>query len=371
MLERIIELRSSDPRRVKGALATPLTPELVPHVVPLLAWDAIATDATAVLRKLAPRCSGVLVDTLLDTMQEFAIRRRLPAILVVGEPELATWGLKRGLADTRFEVRYRCARALAHMRAGGHELGIEVTEVFAEIERELSVDSSVWQAHRLLDKDDDDVVLDRGREQMTRGLEHVFTLLGLALPTGPVRIALQALGTSDRMLRGTALEYLESVLPSELRALLWPHVEAPAGQEDDELETLVTALGEDESAWPTLWTAIEPTLTRMVSQPGFLDRRAQSEANCRAIVLAVMAQLRADNFGRLRSYIEARRSNRSRFTSWLRIVAKRVGTAYLRKRAGEPMPEVADMAAPRPADEIAADLMLSHASMIGRLDDEA
>jgi hypothetical protein len=390
VLERITDLRSSDPRRVKRALETPLTPDLVPHVVPLLAWDALATDATAVLRKIAPRCSGVLVDTLLDTKQEFAIRRRLPAILEVGEPGLATWGLWRGLADTRFEVRYRCAKALARMRdqteraaaminvapSNGATSEVDKAQVFAAIKRELSVDSSVWQNHKLLDptpRDDDDLVFDRARE-MTRGLEHVFTLLGLALPPGPVRIALQALGTKDRMLRGTALEYLESVLPSELRTLLWPHVESSGDKEDDELETLVTALGEDEAAWPKLWAAIEPVLGRMVAQPGFIDRRAPSEADSRAIVVAVMSQLRADNYARLRSYIEARRSNRSRFTSWLRIVAKRVGTAYLRKPPGEALPEVVDMAAPRAADEIAADLMMSHASIIADQevsDDEA
>ncbi len=370
VLARIGDLRSSDPKRVKRALATALTPELVPHVVGLLAWDQLAKDATTALRAIAPRCSGVLVDTLLDPKQEFSIKRWVPAILEVGEPGLATWGLWRGLSDSRFEVRYRCAKALAKLRATGHELALLEEEVFAAITRELSVDSSVWQDHRLLDPTPhDEVVFDRARE-MTRGLEHVFTLLGLALPSGPVRIALQAIGTSDRMLRGTALEYLESVLPTELRMLLWPHVESSGDQEDDELETLVTSLGEDDSAWPTLWAAIEPALTRMVAQPGFLDRRAPREEDCRNIVLAVMSQLRADNFRRLRAYNEARRSNRSRFTSWLRLVAKRVGTAYLRKRAGEPMSEVADMTAPRPSAEIIADLMESHASLVGSTRDD-
>jgi hypothetical protein len=53
----------------------------------------------------------------------------------------------------------------------------------------------------------------------------VFTVLGLALPAEPLRIALHAVQTDDPELRGTALEYLESVLPERVRELLWPFLE--------------------------------------------------------------------------------------------------------------------------------------------------
>ena len=53
-------------------------------------------------------------------------------------------------------------------------------------------------------------------------LSHVFSLLSLVLPREPLQIAFQGLQSSDRQLRGTALEYLEGVLPSAIRAGLWP-----------------------------------------------------------------------------------------------------------------------------------------------------
>jgi hypothetical protein len=56
-------------------------------------------------------------------------------------------------------------------------------------------------------------------------LEHVFTMLGLALPTEPLRIALHAVQTDDSALRETALEYLESILPADVRIQLWPLLE--------------------------------------------------------------------------------------------------------------------------------------------------
>jgi hypothetical protein len=54
-----------------------------------------------------------------------------------------------------------------------------------------------------------------------------FTLLSLVLPAEPLRIAFRGLHTDDPNLRGTALEYLEGVLPPAIRDRLWPFLEDP------------------------------------------------------------------------------------------------------------------------------------------------
>ena len=102
--------------------------------------------------------------------------------------------------------------------------------------------------------------------------------------------------------------------------------------DEEELETLVAAAAtQDEGAWQQLWAVIEPPLSRIIAQPRFLGRLGQREDDRRNIVVAVMARLRADSFGRLQMYLGARQSNpRLRFLSWLRVVAKRVGIDYLR-----------------------------------------
>ena len=56
-------------------------------------------------------------------------------------------------------------------------------------------------------------------------MAHVFTLLSIVLPPEPLRIAYRGLHTNDTALRGTALEYLESVLPADVREALWPFIE--------------------------------------------------------------------------------------------------------------------------------------------------
>ena len=41
-------------------------------------------------------------------------------------------------------------------------------------------------------------------------------------------MAFRALYHDDETYRGTALEYLDTVLPSEIREILWPHLGAAA-----------------------------------------------------------------------------------------------------------------------------------------------
>ena len=56
----------------------------------------------------------------------------------------------------------------------------------------------------------------------------MFTLLALVVPREPVQIAYRAVRGQDRAMRGTALEYLENVLPEDVRDALWPHLDAHA-----------------------------------------------------------------------------------------------------------------------------------------------
>jgi hypothetical protein len=100
--------------------------------------------------------------------------------------------------------------------------------VIAVVLREVTVERGVWESRQLIDAADDEwetPVVDVVRERANRSLEHVFTLLSLVLPRATVQLAYQGLHTNDPYLRGTALEYLESVLPETVRERLWPFLE--------------------------------------------------------------------------------------------------------------------------------------------------
>ena len=135
-----------------------------------------------------------------------------------------------GLADRRFEVRYQCGRALARITREQSDVRFAPARVHAAVVRELEVDRKVWETQHLLDGEGDDSspwldgVL---RVRLHRSVEHVFTLLSLTLEHETLTLTLRALESDDQALRGTALEYLENVLPDDVRKKLWPFLGQP------------------------------------------------------------------------------------------------------------------------------------------------
>src|SRR5262249_30828213 len=98
-----------------------------------------------------------------------------------------------------FEVRLRCGRALLALTDSHPELLQPFPAALPLVEQELS-----------------------GRGEVHLRREHVFNLLALALEREPVRIAARAFNTEDDYVRGTALEYLETVLSPRLFSAFRP-----------------------------------------------------------------------------------------------------------------------------------------------------
>ena len=223
----IMALKSRNRDKVLGVLRSEegLPPPLIPHVIPLLAWDPVSEDAVRALRKVAEERVGELIDALLDPNQPFAVRRRLARVFSVCVSQRAVDGLLLGLEDLRFEVRFQCGRSLASILEKNVRIRIDRERVFDVVRKEVAVGRPVWQSHRLLDNIDEEqrsFVDEFLKDRAGQSLAHVFTLLSLVLPTAPLQIAYRGLHTDDPKLRGTALEYLEGVLPQDLSQRLWP-----------------------------------------------------------------------------------------------------------------------------------------------------
>ena len=213
-------------QRALGAEPVPL--DLIEPTIELLAWDEVAPQAIKALRTLARTETAVFARHLLDPEEDFAIRRRLVTVLAASRRREAFESLFEAMRDRRFEVRYRAARALSFLAREIPGLQIDRDRVFEVVLREMAVERSIWETRQLIDLPDDDTspmeaeVL-RGRA--SRSLEHLFTLLSLVLPAETVRLAFHGLHTDDRHLRGTALEYLETVLPEMVWQKLWPFLD--------------------------------------------------------------------------------------------------------------------------------------------------
>jgi ATP:ADP antiporter, AAA family len=254
-------IRMGNAREVRAALAAhPLAADQVEEAIELLAWNDVAPDAIHALSDVAGNHTRVLLRHLLDPEEDFAIRRRLVNALAACRTVEVFNGVFDALQDQRFEVRYRAGRALIPMAEGIQGLRVDRERVFGLVQSEMGVDRAIWETRQLIDLPDDEaspMEAELLRDRANRSLEHLFTLLSLILPRRTLRLAFHALHTDDPQLRGTALEYLETVLPEPIRVRLWallktgdtqPRVRGTADQAMRDLlasqETITLALAE-------------------------------------------------------------------------------------------------------------------------------
>jgi hypothetical protein len=201
----IADLRSHDPTRVRGALrALPRDPLMVGALVPLLDRRDILREVVGALESFGTRAAAQLVDALLDPDTPDAVRRRLPAVLRSCASPVARDGLTAGLSLPAFELRLRCGRALMALTEQHPALGVPREAALAAVELALGEEGHPGPPLR----------------------EHLLNLLTLGLEREPASIAARALDTDDVHLRGTALEYYETVLSPAVFASLQPHLVA-------------------------------------------------------------------------------------------------------------------------------------------------
>jgi hypothetical protein len=199
-----------------------LSPRLVPYAIPLLVGP-LSDYALFALRKVAEEHVGQLTDALVDPSQDYALRRQLARVFSICVSQRAADGLVAGLDDLRFDVRYQCARSLAAILDRNPRIRLDRDRILDVVLRELTVGRPVWEGRRLLGPSVHESPLDEFvRDRAGESLAHVFTLLALVLPRQPLQIAFRSLHSENARLRGTALEYLEGVLPADVRQRLWP-----------------------------------------------------------------------------------------------------------------------------------------------------
>jgi ATP:ADP antiporter, AAA family len=163
-------------------------------------------------------------------------------VFAVCVSQRAADGLVLGLDDARFDVRFQSARSLAAILEKNPVVQVDPRRIYALVLREVAVGRPVWENRRLLDGFISPSPLDEFvRDRAGQSLAHVFTLLSLVLPREPLQIAFRSLHSDDRQLRGTALEYLEGVLPTQIRHALSPFLVRPRTRRPAKLRHCVVA----------------------------------------------------------------------------------------------------------------------------------
>ncbi len=223
-------LRSENSETVIRTLQeTPVWPEThVQDIARLLARDAVLEHAVAALLACGEAAVPTLSRMLSDDNTDFVIRRRIPRVLAEMGGREADDALLDALTANRFEVRYRSTIALARRRAAGLTRSAKSIkmQVWEAVRLEVSRGRPVWEMQKLLDgePDEDDLVASRLGVRGELSLEHTFRLLSLILEPEVVRAAFHGIILDDDKLRSFSLEYLEQVLPADIRKKLWPFI---------------------------------------------------------------------------------------------------------------------------------------------------
>ena len=171
---------------------------------------------------------------MLNRDLDVSIRRRIPRIIGSLSGNRPTDALLDGLEDPRFEVRMQCARALVKASTGERPADLPPEPILAAVDRELAIGRVLWENHRQQQRDPaaagaewlDELLRDKSHGS----LEYVFTLLSLIHDRAPLMAAFRSLHLEDRRLRGTALEYLEGILPSRPAKCSGNPTGAPVGR---------------------------------------------------------------------------------------------------------------------------------------------
>lgn len=200
----LVDLRSSQAGAILRGLQS-AGPELALPMLALLGRDDVARDAARALSPFVPSMVGAIVDVVLDARRPSAVRRRAARLLSEVSSQHAASALTCALDVDARDVRHVSARVLLKMREKNPDLTFDAEASFARARREISVRTD-------------------GEPGDACDIEHAFNVLSLTLPREPMQLAYGAMFSRDPYLRGVALEYLDSVLPTDLRVLLSPRL---------------------------------------------------------------------------------------------------------------------------------------------------
>ena len=194
---------------------------LVPDLLDRLANRELRAEAAKALGEFGDTIIGTLRDHLGDSSVAIEARREIPAILVgVGTPAAARV-LMEHLLESDITLRFRTISALNKLCRLHPEVETDVQTLETVLAAEIL---GHYRSYQILDKmgaagDSQDPAV---RETIQQELERIFRLLGLLYPHLDLHAAYLGLQSKSVSVHGNALEFLDTVLKSQLRDMLMP-----------------------------------------------------------------------------------------------------------------------------------------------------
>jgi AAA family ATP:ADP antiporter len=203
----------------------------LPQLLDRLQSSRDRRDVRRALILFGERIVGTLGDYLTDPAVAFGIRRPLiPVLEEIGGPEAAYSLYRASRLEGDRRITDGALRSLLRLRRRTPELRLPEPLILEDLRLE-----NHRNGHRLIQlqtlRESEDQVL-RGfldrvvRERVDQSFLRIFRRLSLIHPEGPVMSAYRGLRSGKPRVRAQAIEYLDTLLPADLKRTLLPLVDA-------------------------------------------------------------------------------------------------------------------------------------------------
>lgn len=197
---------------------------LAPAVLQLLSHSELSDEAAKALARLGDAAVPLLSDCLADSSGPMKVRQLIPPILFsIGTPA-ATAVILENLLEPDAALRLHLISALNKIHHVHPEIALDMQLVETVLAAEIVGHYRSYQIQEALalPQTADEPVLGGLRESMQQELERIFRLLGLLYPHLDLHSVYFGLQSKNPSVYDNALEFLENVLKSQLRATLLP-----------------------------------------------------------------------------------------------------------------------------------------------------
>lgn len=198
---------------------------LIDRVIDRLREPDLAEAATAALGQFGDRIVGTLRDYLTDDEMPMEVRREVPKVLLAIGTRAAQAVLTESVLDRDVVLRYHTIAALNKLGQVHPERAVDRKLIESVLGAEIMGHYRSYQVLATLGtslQDAADPIAHGLRESMEKEAERVFRLLKILYPEYDMHSAHVGLQSLDPTVHDNAVEFLDSVLPPEVRALIVP-----------------------------------------------------------------------------------------------------------------------------------------------------
>ncbi len=238
----------------------------VGRIIERLAEPALVSAAVEALSQFGDRIVGTLRDMLVDAEGSIEVRRAIPEVLQSIGSAGAQAVLTESVLDGDVVLRYRCIAALNKLGQLHPERRVDRKIIESVLAAEIMGHYRSYQVMGTLVRslrEVADPVRQGIEESIEKERERIFRLLKMLYPEHDLHSAYVGLQSADANVHDNALEFLDSVLPPQVRGLLIPVLDrdVPLSRRIEMADKLLgSSLGGREEAVEVLTTSQDPWL---------------------------------------------------------------------------------------------------------------